>query len=318
MNDSEQAAFQITVLGSGAAMPRAGQYHSAHVVNVRGHRYLLDCGEGTQRSMLEHGVIPQKLEAIFLSHLHGDHLYGLFPLLDTLSLSRRSRPLQVYAPAPLKALVACFSRILHGGIPPVAEIHEIDTTAHRILYETESLEVWSVPLLHRVPSCGYLFREKSPGLNVRKDMIVRHSLSLPQILAAKRGEDVPTPSGTLPNAELTYLPHVPRSYAYCTDTLFSNEVARHVQGVDILYHEASFLSADTELARVNGHSTSTQAAEVARMAGVGKLLIGHFSARYKDPSRFLQEARAIFPYTEEALQGKTYPILRASKQMPSY
>lgn len=310
MNANKPNDFQITVLGNGAAMPRAGQYHSAHVVNVHGRHYLLDCGEGTQKSMLEHGIIPQKLEAIFLSHLHGDHLYGLFPLMETLSLSQRTRPLQVFAPTPLKELIACFSRILHGGIPPVAEIHEIDTTAHRVIYETESLEVWTVPLLHRVPSAGYLFREKSPGLNVRKDMIRRHALTLRQILAAKSGEDIPTPSGTLPNTELTYLPHVPRSYAYCTDTLFSNEVARHVQGVDILYHEASFLSADTELARVNGHSTSTQAAEIARLAGAGKLLIGHFSARYKDPSRFLQEARTIFPATEEALQGETYPIPR--------
>lgn len=306
----ENKPFKVTVIGNGAAMPTAWKYHSAHVLNAHEQFFLIDCGEGTQKAMLENKLNPQKLKAIFISHLHGDHLYGLFPLLDTLSLSQRSHPLEVFAPAPLRDLMNCMADTLNGGREYKIKYHEVDTTNHQIIYKNRGIEVWTIPLKHRVPSAGYLFREESPGLNIRKDAIKRYSLNIEQILSIKRGEDLYINGEEIANEQLTYIPYIPRSYAYCTDTVYSERIADMVKGVDLLYHEASFASGDTELAKINGHSTTTQAAQIARLAGAKKLLIGHFSGRYKEPSLLVEEARCVFPETEEAEEGKTYEILR--------
>lgn len=300
--------FQVTVIGNGGAMPAAGKYHSAHAVNIHGQFYLTDCGEGTQKAMLEQHIPPQKLKAIFISHLHADHIYGLFPLLDTISLSQRKHPLQVFAPAPLKNLLDSVAGQLNGGRPYPIEFHPVDTTLHQVIYENGGMEVVSIPLKHRVPSAGYLFREKPPGLNIRKACIRQYSLNIEQILAVKRGEDMWIQGEKVANRELAYPPYTPRSYAYCTDTVFSAELAGMVQGVDLLYHEATFSASDSELARANGHSTTVQAARIASQAHAGKLLIGHFSGRYKNPALLVEEAKSVFPATEEAVQGKTYEI----------
>lgn len=300
--------FRVTVIGNGAAMPAAGKYHSSHVLNVHNRLFLLDCGEGTQKAMLENGINPQKLKAVFLTHLHGDHMYGLFPLLDTLSLSQRSQPLRVFAPAGLSDLMNCISRTLYGGRPYSVECHAVDTTSHRIVFENDKLEIWSIPLMHRVPSVGYLFREKPPVLSIRKDRITEYSIRVEELLSLKRGEDLIRNNAVIPNSQLTYRPYVPRSYAYCTDTIYSPQVADFVKHVDVLYHEASFACSEGELAKRNGHSTAAEAARIASLAGVKKLLIGHFSGRYKDPSRLVDEAKEVFPETEEAEQGKTYEI----------
>lgn len=301
-------AFKVTVIGSGAAMPTAGKYHSAHVLDVHGQYYLMDCGEGTQKALLENGINPQKLKAIFISHLHGDHIYGLFPLLDTLGLTHRSEPLQVYAPAPLSHLLNCISVFLNGGRPYAIEFHEVATTVPKLVYADGGVEISTVPLKHRVPSVGYCCRERMPGLNIRKDAIARYSLDVPRILAAKRGEDLLIGGTVIPNSLLTHVPAAPRSYAYCTDTVFSAEIASLLKGVDLLYHEATYAAADEELAKTNGHSTSVQAAEIALLAGAKRLLIGHFSRRYKNPSQLVEEARRVFPETEEAAEGSTYEI----------
>lgn len=302
--------FKITVLGTGSARPTIERHHSAHALNVHEQFYLIDCGEGTQTRLLECGINPLKLNAAFITHLHGDHVYGLLPLISSMGLMGRRTPFHVYAPSPMGEVMKDHYKYFDTNLPFEVVYHEIDTTKHKMVYENSVMEVWSIPLRHRLPTSGYLFREKTPALNVRKEAIEKYGLGIAQITAAKRGEDVFDADGQLiaRNEELTYTPYSPRSYAYCSDTLYSARAAGLVKGVDILYHEATFGEDNKAMAKETGHSTASQAAKAAVKAEAGKLLIGHFSSRYKDASVLVEEARAIFPATEAAEELHTYEI----------
>lgn len=301
--------FKVTVLGNGSARPTIQRHHSAHALNVHEQFYLVDCGEGTQSRLIECGIHPLRLNAVFLSHLHGDHVYGLFPLISSMGLMGRRTPLTVFAPAPLGEVLEYHYRYFDTNLPFEIIYREVDTRKHLPIFENSVMEVWSIPLRHRVPAAGYLFREKRPELNVHKEAIERYGLGIAQITAAKRGEDISGPDGyTIPNGELTYLPYAPRSYAYCSDTMVSGKMADIVHGVNLLYHEATFADAERALARETGHSTALQAAETAAKAQAGRLLIGHFSSRYKDAAPLVEEARTLFPATEEAKEMHTYEI----------
>lgn len=233
-------SFAVTILGSASAKPTAGRHPSGQAVNLNEQYFLVDAGEGTQQQLFRYGINPLKLKAVFISHLHGDHIYGLFPLLSTLALYGRRTPLKVFAPAPFGALLEHHLRYFDPDPGYAVEWTEVDTTAHALLYENRTLEVWSVPLRHRVPTAGFLFREKEPPLNVDKSKIEKYGLSIARITAAKRGEAVELEDGTiLPNEELTYRPYPARSYAYLSDTNYSAKAARLVEGVDLLYHEAT-------------------------------------------------------------------------------
>lgn len=305
--------FQVTVLGTGSAKPTIHRHHSAHALNVHEQFYLVDCGEGTQSRLIECGINPLKLNAAFISHLHGDHTYGLFPLISTMGLMGRRTPLTVFAPAPMGEVMNCHYRYFDTNLPFEVVYREVDTRKHALLHENSVMEVWSIPLRHRIPTAGYLFREKRPGLNVRKEAIARYGLGIAQIAAAKRGEPLTTADGTLlPNDEITYTPYEPRSYAYCSDTMYSGKAAEIVHGANLLYHEATFAHADRALARETGHSTALQAAKAAVKAEAGRLLIGHFSSRYKEVSLLVEEACTLFPATEAAQERHTYdiPIIR--------
>lgn len=302
--------FKVTILGTGSARPTIDRHHSAHALNVHEQFYLVDCGEGTQTRLLECGINPLKLNAAFISHLHGDHIYGLFPLLSSMGIMGRKTPFTVFAPAPFGEIMACHYRYFDPNLPFEVVYKEVDTRQNKLLYENTVLEVLSIPLRHRVPATGYLFREKTPAVNVRKEAIERFGLGIAQITAAKRGEDLFDTEGRLVvcNDEVTYTPYAPRSYAYCSDTQYSGKVASIVSGVDLLYHESTFIQRDKALAKETGHSTAAQAAKAALTAGVGKLLIGHFSSRYKDENVLLDEAQSIFPNTETAKEKHTYEI----------
>ncbi len=304
--------FKVTILGSGSAQPVAGKHHSAHVLNVHEQFYLIDCGEGTQSRMLRAGISPLRLNAVFISHMHGDHLFGLLPMISTLGLLGRHTPLHLFGPKPLDEILDFQLRYLDTQLPFQVQFHEVNTRIHSCVYENKVMEVWSIPLRHRVPCAGYLFREKNPPLNIRKEIVDRYGLGIAQCVAAKRGEDIDieTDHGkqTLPNTEITYRPYEPRSYAYLSDTLYSAKAASLVQGVDLLYHEATFADTDRALARQTGHSTTLQAAKAALTAEAKQLLIGHFSARYKNDETMAAEARTIFPQTEAATEGKTYSV----------
>ena len=301
--------IKVTILGSASAKPTAAAHPSAQIVNVDEQYFLVDAGEGVQQQMFRYGINPLRLRGVFISHLHGDHVFGLFPLLSTLGLYGRQTPLKVFAPRPFGEILECHLRYFDSDLPYTVEWEEVDTTKHRIVFENRSVEVWSIPLRHRVPTAGYLFREKMPELNVDKFKIERYGLSVKQIVAAKRGEDITLDDGTvIPNAELTYLPRIPQSYAYCSDTNRSAMVARRVKGVDLLYHEATYTESERKQAKERGHSTARQAAEIAVAAEAKRLLIGHFSSRYKQPAVLLDEARATFPATDIAVEGETYTI----------
>lgn len=301
--------MKITILGSSSAKPSVNLHPSAQIVNVDEQYFLVDAGEGVQQQMFRCGINPLRLRGIFISHLHGDHVFGLFPLLSTLGLYGRVMPLRIFAPAPFGEILEAFLKYFESHLGYEIQWTEVDTTAHALIYESKSLEVWSIPLRHSLRAAGFLFREKEPSLNVDKFKIGRYGLTIPQIVAAKRGEDVTLDDGTvIPNGELTYIPRRAVSYAYCSDTAFSAKVAGIVRGVDVLYHEATYGSDNKSVAAERGHSTAAQAAEVARRAEVGRLLIGHFSSRYKEPSVLLAEARAVFPNTDTAIEGETYLI----------
>lgn len=299
--------IKVTILGSASAKPTANRHPSAQIVNVDEQYYLVDAGEGVQKQMFRYGINPLKLRGIFISHLHGDHVFGVFPLISTLGLYGRRTPLKIFAPRPFGEILESHLRYFDPDLPYEVEWVEVDTTAHRIIFENNSLEVWSIPLRHRVPASGYMFREKMPELNVDKFKIERYGLSVKQIVAAKRGEDIALDDGTvIPNTEITYLPRRSKTYAYCSDTNRSAMVARRVKGADLLYHEATYAAAERRQAKERGHSTSVDAAEIALAAEAKRLIIGHFSSRYKEPSVLLDEARAVFPATDIATEGETY------------
>ena len=301
--------FRVTILGSSSATPTPERNPSAHVLNVHEQFFLVDCGEGTQQRLIRCGVNPMKLQAVFLSHLHGDHVYGVFGLISTLGLMGKKTPLQIFAPRPFDEILANHLRYFDTELSYEVQWHEVETRKHKMLFENKTLEVWSVPLRHRIPAAGFLFREKAPALNLHKEAVARYGLGIAQCRAAKRGEDVVLADGTVvPNAELTYRPYRERSFAYLSDTLYSHRAAELVSGVDLLYHEATFADEDRALAKKTGHSTAKQAAQAALVAGAGRLLIGHFSSRYKDLRQLEEEAREVFPRSEAVIEGHSYEI----------
>ena len=302
--------ISVTILGNSSAKPTAKGHPSAQVVNINEQLFLVDAGEGVQRQMAHCGISPLKLRAVFISHLHGDHVFGLFPLLSTLGLYGRRTPLKIYAPRPFGEALEGFLRLFESDLPYTPEWVEVDTTKHQIIFENDTTEIWSLPLRHRVPTAGYLFRQKEPALNVTKYAIERYELDMHQIVAAKRGEDIELESGEIiANDMLTYRPYPPMSYAYCSDTNYSARLAKMCEGVDMLYHEATYDASMQKMAKLRGHSSTTDAAKVAKMAGAGKLLIGHFSSRYKELEPLLQECREIFPETYIAEEKQTFTIL---------
>lgn len=301
--------FSVTILGSSSALPTLRRNPSAHALNVHEQIFLIDCGEGTQLQLQRYGINMLKVNAVFITHLHGDHIYGIFGLLSSMNLLGRKRPLEIFAPRPFDEVLANHLKYFDQHLGYEVIWREVRTRSHEMIFENKVMEVWTVPLRHTIPSAGFLFREKTPPLNIFKEQIKRYSLGIAAINAAKRGENITLDDGTvIPNGELTYTPYVPRSYAYCSDTQPSGKVAEIVKGADLLYHEATFMQADKALAKGTGHSTTVQAAETARKAGTGKLLIGHFSSRYKDDQALLDEARAVFPDTVMAREGERIDI----------
>lgn len=301
--------FSVTILGNSSAKPTPHAHPSSQVVNLNEQYYLVDAGEGVQQQLIRRGINPLRLRAVFISHLHGDHCFGLFPLIATLGLEGKRTPLDIYAPAPMGEILEYHRRYFWDDLPYEVKWHEVRTTEHAIIMQNNTLEVWSIPLRHRVPTAGYLFKEKQPGRNVDKFKIEKYGLTIAQIVAAKRGEDITLEDGqVIPNEELTYIPYQARSYAYLSDTAYSAKAAERVHGVDLLYHETTYSTSEAMFAKGRGHSTTIEAAKVAAKAEAKRLIIGHFSSRYKSHETLVEECRTIFPNSDIAAEGMTFNI----------
>ena len=290
-------------------MPVEGRNQSAQALQVRGRLFLIDCGEGVQTQLKRFHVPMMRVEALFLSHIHGDHVFGLFGLLSTLGMLGRQTPLDIYAPVNFGPILKFFLSYYGEGLAFEIRFHPLKMKAPEVVLETKSVEVLAFPLHHGIDTFGYLFREKEPQLNVHKEAIGRYGLSLSEIGTLKRGEDVVREGGVvLPNAALAYKPYEPRSYAYCSDTAPFPELAAWLRGVTVLYHEATYLSQWEDQAALRLHSTTLQAAAVARDAGARKLLVAHYSSREGDTSLYQAECRTVFPESYAVSDGDVVEI----------
>ena len=287
--------FTLNVLGTASALPTTERHPSAQVLDVRGRLFMIDCGEGAQMQMRKAGLSFLKIEHICLSHIHGDHIFGLFGLLSTMAMLGRSSQLNIYAPRNFRPVLDSFLATFGEGILFEINYVPLSMDAPELVYENRTTELLAFPLNHRVETFGFIIREKRPQFNVHKEAIARYGLTLAEIGALKRGEDVVREDMVIPHSEAAYLPYEPRSYAYCSDTAPFPELADWIRGVSLLYHESTFPDSMAEMAARTYHSTTLQAAQIAREAGVGRLLVGHYSSRFPDVGFFLEEIRTIFP-----------------------
>ena len=302
-------SFRLTILGTSSALPTSERYPTAHVLNVHERLFLIDCGEGTQMQMRRFKIRFGRLAHIFISHLHGDHMFGLYGLLSTLNLMGRREPLYLYGPADLERLMNQHFQDFDIHLNYKVNFTGLDGNIPKLILDTKKITVTAFPLKHRVPTYGYLFREKEADRKIIKEKIREYHISIKDIAAIKKGADLTMPDGNvILNEELTTAPPAARSFAFCSDTKYFRKLSTYVKGVDLLYHEATFDKSKKDLASQTGHSTASEAATVAVEAGVKRLIIGHFSARYRDPSVLEAEARLIFPDTEAGKEGNTYDV----------
>ena len=301
--------FNVHILGCGSALPTLQHNASSQIVELRGKCFMLDCGEGTQMQLRRTHIHFSKVQAVFITHLHGDHCFGLPGLLSTFGMLGRTNALRVYAPKEYAPLFRQQMDFFMTGLGYPVEFIPVDTTQAQTVYEDHSLTVQTIPLEHRVPCCGYLFREKPTLPHIRRDMIDFYEIPLSQINNIKLGADWTAPDGTLvSNARLVEPAAAPRSYAYCSDTRYMPHLHEQLQGVSLLYHESTYTTEHEDRALLYYHSTARQAALVARASSVGKLLLGHYSARYNDETLLLEEARKVFPNSFLADEGKVFRV----------
>ena len=287
--------FKIHILGCGSALPTLHHYASAQVVEMRGKQFMIDCGEGTQMQLRRSRIRFTKLSAVFITHLHGDHCFGLIGMISTFGLLGRTAKLDVYAPKELEHMLQEQMRMFCHNFDYEVVFHAVDTRKQQVVYEDRSLTVESIPLEHRMPCCGYLFKEKATLPHIRRDMIDFYQIPVSQINNIKAGSDWITAEGeTVPNSKLVEAADQPRSYAYCSDTRYILTLHERIRGVTALYHESTYGEDNLLMAEKYYHSTARQAALVARDAGAGKLLLGHYSSRYEDENVLLNEAKQVF------------------------
>lgn len=302
-------SFNVTILGSSGALPAYGRHPSAQLVEIQNRYFLVDCGEAVQMQLMRFQISYQRINHIFISHLHGDHYLGLMGLLFTMHLHRRGADLHIYGHRGLDEIIT--TQLRYSQSTPSFKIifHRLEKDVREVIYEDEVMTVETIPLTHKLRCSGFLFREKPKPRRIDKEMLPE-GLLIQQIVGLKKGLDVTDEDGNVlyKNDHLTLPPRKSRSYAYCSDTAFNKKIVEQVAKVDLLYHEATFTKDEEQKAIETLHSTAAQAATIASLAGVSKLLLGHFSARYKDPAPILEEALPIFANTQLAIEGEQHSI----------
>jgi ribonuclease Z len=301
--------FEVTILGSSSATPIFNRNPSAQVLNINERLYLIDCGEGTQQQLLRFDIKASRIDNIFISHLHGDHYLGLVGLLSSLHLNGRKKNLKIYGPPQLKEIVDLQLNYSETTLEYPLEYKFTDPLTAEIVLENQDIIVETIPLDHGIACTGFLFREKKRQRKLIKEKLAEANVPIEFYQALKKGQDYVSPDGKIyKNEALTLDSENPESYAYCSDTLYNENYFKQISNSTMLYHEATFLNNMLERAIETHHTTALQAGVIALKTNVKKLLIGHFSARYKTLTELLDEARSIFPETELAIEGRTFVV----------
>ena len=301
--------FEVTILGCSSATPTSSRNPTSQILNQCDRFFLIDCGEATQIQLRRYKFKIQRIDHIFISHLHGDHYLGLPGLLGTMHLLGRDKDLHIYSPPGLKEIIEVSHYHSKTFLKYKLIFHVIEEGNDALIYEDEKMTVETVPMNHRIPCYGFLFREKKNLRNMIKEKIDEYQISVQEIPHIKEGSNLVTADGrTIPNAELTTDPPPPRSYAYCSDTIYNESYIEQIKNSDLLYHEATFAEDMKARTKETFHCTAKEAAAIAQKANVKKLIIGHFSARYHDLQPLLSEAKAVFPNTVLAEEGQTFQV----------
>lgn len=300
------ADFSVTILGSNSALPAYNRFPSAQFIQHKNTSFLVDCGEGTQFQLNRYHIKRGNLEYIFISHMHGDHYYGLVGLLNSFLLNNRQKPLYIFGPPELEKILLLQTHYDNERWTYPIHFHPIkNTETSYLLVETADLVIYTIPLQHKIPCTGFLFKEKPKVLSFDSAAIRKYGIHHTQIPAIKAGEDFVQEDGTIIKNELITTGRPPSySYAYCSDTRYDESIIELIREVTVLYHEATFLQHDEQKAFDRFHSTTKQAAQIAKLANVHQLVVGHYSARYKDLSDFLSETQAVFKQTRLAIEGE--------------
>ncbi|MFT4753928.1 MAG: ribonuclease Z [Salibacteraceae bacterium] len=302
--------FKLTVLGANSAIPIGNRLPTSQILEFNQHRYMVDCGEGAQIQVRKNKIKIQALKAIFISHLHGDHYFGIFGLLGTMNLLGRTIPLKIFAMYGLKEMVEMQMYAAHSSYSFPIEFIELTHGTSELIYEDDTLEVSTIPLSHRIPTNGFLFREKLGKRRIKKFLVEELKIPIIEINKIKEGANYTDDTGkTYSNKQLTTNPNKAWSYAFCSDTKYSEKIVPLIKNVDVLYHEATFLDSEKKRAKQTMHSTTKQAGKIAKLADVGELIIGHYSARYKELDMHLEETKSEFENAHLAIEGKQFDYL---------
>jgi ribonuclease Z len=305
--------FGVTILGNNSALPAYDRHPTAQVVTLNDQLFLLDCGEGTQMQLSRYKIRRSRIKHIFISHLHGDHYFGLAGLVTSMGLLGREQPLHIHAPAALQQIIQLQLDVADTVLPYPLHFHPLEKEGFIVNEERYSVECF--PVYHRIECWGFIIREKKKPRKINRDQAIAYNIPAAYYERLKNGDDYETRSGEIVKNEWVTVPNTPgASYAYCADTLYHPAVAEKVKQVNLLYHEATYLQDLAERAASRFHSTTIQAAEIARQAGVQRLLIGHFSSKYEMLDSFLTEAQQIFPHTQLALEGVTYQVGQVNRE----
>lgn len=301
--------FEVNILGCGSALPTGRRFTSSQVINLRDKLYMVDCGEGAQIQLRNMHLKFNRLNHIFISHLHGDHCFGLPGLISTLGMLGRTGELVIHAQPDAQKIFQPLLDYFCKDLVYSVRFDPVDPFRHALIYEDRTVRVYSIPLKHRVPTCGFLFEELPKARHLIKDMIDFYQIPIKELPLIKEGADYTTPEGgIISNSRLTRAAEPPKKYAYCSDTGYSEKIIPFIENIDLLYHEATFCEQDIARAKETFHSSARQAATIAKLANVKQLMLGHFSARYNDVGVLLDEAKAVFPNTIIAAENLTVQV----------